>query len=315
MKRLLRLAEWCCGPALRASVFEPLVADWERERCDAATRPAHGRAWVAARWSLGFLAALIGCAARHAASADGPMWRYGAVFAVAIAVSIAAETILMRLTAAPDYTWDLLLIGALRLASLATLAAAMLPAMFLLRRDPRATARTAAGYIALGSLLMALTVVAQPSIENYRVTFSQSERMYQRARALDLADQYRYPATVEERRARYEQYLALQKQAIAMRPVRPLWQPLQRSTAPLMVVIFGLAGWGLGGLVRPTLTRALIGWLIAWLTSVIAEGRVADVLGLPYPRPAWWVFPTLASTAALSLLIAARRRRVGPRRV
>ena len=315
MKSLLHLAKWFCGPALRASVFEPLVADWERERRDAATGPAHARAWVAARWSLGFAVALIGCATRHAVSANGPMWRYGVVFVVAIAVSIAAETILMRLTAAPDYTWDLLLIGALRLASLATLAAAMLPAMFLLRRDPRATTRTAAGYIALGSVLMALTVVAQPSIENYRVTFSQSERMYQRARALDLADQYRYPATVEERRARYEHYLAMQQQAVALRPARSLWQPLQRSTAPLMVVIFGLIGWGVGGLVRPTFTRALIWWAIAWLTSLIAEGRVAHVLGLPSSRPAWWVFPAIASMAALSLLLAARHRRVSFRRV
>ena len=311
MKALLRLAEWCCGPALRASVFEPLVADWERERRDAAAGPAYARAWVAARWSLGFLAALVGCAARHAASAEGPMWRYGIIVSgLAIAIAIAAETILMRLTTSPDYTWDLLLIGALRLASLATLAAAMLPAMFLLRCDPRATTRTAAGYIALGSVLMALTVVAQPSIENYRVTFSQSERMYQRARALDLADQYRYPATVEERRARYEQYLAMQTQAVARRPARPLWQPLQRSTAPLMVVIFGMVGWGLGGVVRPTLARALSWWLIAWLTSLIAEGRVSDVLGLPHPPIASWVFPALTSIAAVSLMHAARRSRV-----
>jgi hypothetical protein len=258
---------------------------------------------VATRWSLGFLAAVIGCAARHFVSGEGPIWRYGGVFAIAIGVSLAVETVLMRWTTAPDYTWDLLLIGALRLTGISTLAAAMLPAMFLLRGDSRATPRTAAGYIALGSLLIALAVIAQPSFESYRVTFNQTERMYERARALGLAEQYRYPVSVEERRARYEQYVAMQARVMAQRPAHKLWQPLQRSTAPLMVVIFGLIGWGLGAVLRPTLARAVVAWLIAWLASLAAEGRISDVLDLPHPVAAWWLLPALAGIVALSLLV------------
>ena len=288
MRLLLRLVERLCGESARRSIFEPLVADWQRERRETA---AVVRTIVDLRWSFGFLAALIGCAARHATSAEGPLWRYGiVVFAVAIGVSIAAETLLIRFTATADYTWDLLLIAALRLTGLATLAAAMLPAMFLLRRNARATARTAAGYTALGSLLIALAVVAQPSLEDYVVSFSQSERMYQRALVRDRAGDYRYPGTVlrqlgyagttvEERRARYDQYLAMRANTIAKRAVRTPWQRLRRSTAPVMVIAFGGIGWALGGLLRPTLFRAAIWWLTAWLVSLMVEGRVSGVLG------------------------------------
>lgn len=321
MALLIRIAEWLCGPALRASVFEPLVADWERERRDAATRPAHARAWVAARWSLGFAVALIGCATRHAASADGPMWRYGIlVFAVLVAVSLAAEAALIGATVPPIYSFDLLAIAALRYTNLATFAAAMLPAMFLLRRNARATAGTAARYITLGSVLAAGGVIAQPSLENYRPTWGQMERSHQRALANVRAGRIQYPAAVvpeldmtqEQRRARYEQFAAQHQQRIASRPVPAPWQSLRRSTAPLMVVIFGMVGWGLGGIVRPTLPRALIWWAIAWLTSLIAEGRVSDVLNLPHPPIPGWVFPALTAMAALSLLVVTRGSRTAP---
>ncbi len=31
LRRLLSIAEWCCGDAARHSIFEPLAADWQRE--------------------------------------------------------------------------------------------------------------------------------------------------------------------------------------------------------------------------------------------------------------------------------------------
>lgn len=314
MAPLLRIAEWLCGPALRASVFEPLIADWERERRDAATRPAPARAWVAARWSLGFLLALLGCAARHAASANGPIWPYGiVVFAVFVAVSLVAEAALIGATVPPIYSFDLLAIAALRYTNLATFAAAMLPAMFLLRRNSRATAGTAARYIILGSVVAAGGVIAQPSLENYRPTWGQMERSHQRALANVRAGRIQYPAAVvpelgmtqEQRRARYEQFSAQQEQRIASRPVPSPWQSLRRSTAPLMVVVFGAIGWILSGLVRPTFTSAATWWLAAWLASLMFEGRqahvVAHVLDLPLSQPAWWVFPALTGMTALAL--------------
>ena len=310
MPKLLDIAEWFCGPALRASVFEPLVADWERERRDAAAGPAHARAWVAARWSLGFAVALIGCATRHAVSADGPMWRDGIlVFAALVAVSLVAEAALIGATVPPIYSFDLLAIAALRYTNLATFAAAMFPAMFLLRRNSRATAGTAARFITLGSVLAAGGAIAQPSLENYWPTWGQMERSYQRALDNVRAGRIQYPAAVvpelgltqEQRRARYEQFAAQHEQRIASGPRPAPWQSLRRSTAPLMVVVFGAIGWVLGGLVRPTFTRAAGWWLAAWLASLAVEGRASDVLGLPHPTIAWWVFPALTGMAALSL--------------
>jgi hypothetical protein len=319
MKSLLALAAWCCGPAARALVFEPLAADWQCEWREAKGKPVVVRAAVAARWSLGFLAALIGCATRHAVSSDGPMWRHGIlVFLALVAVSLVAEVALIDATVPPIYSFDLLVIGALRYANFATFAAAMLPAMFLLRRNPRATAGTSARYVMLGSMLAAGAVIAQPSLENYRPTWDQMERSHQRAVANVRAGRIQYPAAVvpelgltqEERRARYERFSAAQAGAIAARQVRTPWESLRRSTAPVTVMAFGAMGWALGGLLTPTLRRAAMWWLAAWLVGLIAEGRVSNVLSLPHFRLAWWVLPALTATAALSLMTAARRRRV-----
>jgi hypothetical protein len=317
MTRLLRVAEWCCGPSQRASVFEPLLADWERERHVAATRSAHARAWVAACWWLGFLAALIGCAARHALSADGPLWRYGIiVFLAFIAVSLAAETAVMEATRPPIYSVDLHLIAVLGWTNLATFAAAMLPAMFLLRRNPRATARTAARSVILGSLLTAAAVVAQPSLKTYRPTFDQLERSRERALANYFSGRIQYANTVraeldsrgttlEQRRARYDEW----RTQTATGPTPTPWEHLRRSTAPVMAAVFGLIGWMLGGVIRPTFTRAATWWLAAWLSSQIAGGHIVDMLDLPPPQPAWWVMPAIAGTLALALHATSHRRR------
>lgn len=319
MTRLLALAEWLSGESARRQVFEPLVADWHRERRDSATVPLLSRLALDARWSPGFTLTLLTCAARQAAAMEGPMWRYGLfTFTIAIALSIGAETALIRFSVPPDYTWDLLLIAALVRTGIATLAPAMLPALFLLRRDPKATARTASACITTGALLTVVLMFAQASFEDYTPTFGQNERMYQRMRANDRAGRIQYPATAlrelraestpEQRRARYEQFLAMRAQALASRATPSPWQRLRHSTAPVMAVLFGMIGWGFGGLVRPTLTRAMIWWMAAWLTSLAVEGRVGSVLGLPYYRPAWWLFSALTAFAALSLFVASHRR-------
>ena len=35
MRALLRLTEWLCGKTVAQSIFEPLIADWERELANA----------------------------------------------------------------------------------------------------------------------------------------------------------------------------------------------------------------------------------------------------------------------------------------
>jgi hypothetical protein len=316
---LLRVAQWLCGRSLTTSVLEPLVADWDRERREASAAPAPVRAAIATRWSAAFARTLITCAARHFMSVEGAMWKCGlAMFAGAVALSIAAETVIIRVTAAPDYTWELLLIAALMRTGIATLAPAMLPAMFLLRRDAKVRGRVAAGWIASGAATLAVAVMAQQSIENYMPTFGQNERMYQRALANDRAGRLQYPGsarralsadtTLEQRKARYDAFVAWRAQTLAAETPRPIWYRLRYSTAPVMAVIFGAIGWALGGLTRPTVSAAAMWWLAAWLTSLLIEGRVTNVLGLPHPIPAWWVFPVLMSLAALSLTVAARRR-------
>jgi TRAP-type mannitol/chloroaromatic compound transport system permease large subunit len=115
--------------------------------------------------------------------------------------------------------------------------------------------------------------------------------------------------TVEQRRTRYDEWRAQRARDIATRPTPTPWQHLRRSTAPAMVVVFGVLGWVLAGVFRPTFTRAAVGWLAAWLLSQIAGGHIVDMLDLPHSQPAWWVAPAIISTLALVLFATSQRRR------
>jgi hypothetical protein len=194
--RLLAVAGWLCGSNATRTVLEPLIADWDRELRDARAAPLTARTLIVARGGAALTLTLLSCSVRHVLSSEGRMWKYGAAtFVLAATLSIVFEAMMINAQVGPDYPPDLMLIAALRFSRATALASALLPAMFLLRRDPRVRPVAAIGALALGTAVVMLAVVSQGWLDHYVPSFSQNERMFQRMRANDRAGRVSYPAT------------------------------------------------------------------------------------------------------------------------
>lgn len=324
MSALLTFATWLCGESAGRQVFEPLLADWQRELRDAAHTSPTRRLSIVARGSLAFTSTLAACFVR-CVTTEGDMWKYGVVaFALAVGLSIASEVAILGLRSPFDYPLDVLLIAAVRWTAVTALATAMLPALFLLRRDPGAGPRIAGSAIALGILVVALAVVWLPNLENsnFLLSADQNERIYQRALANDRAGLYQYPGTAlrqrregttsEQRKVRYEQFLSQRARVLANHPTPSSWQLLSRSSAPVLGLCFGVMGWSLGVVVQPTLARAAVWWGMAWLVTLAVNGRLAYFLRQPdFHHLPWWVLPAATGATALALAFASTRKHRG----
>lgn len=322
VRRLPSVATWLCGDSAGQRVFEPLIADWDRELRQSRTPTA--RAAVVVSGLLAFMSTLVACGLRHALTEETGVWKHSLIaIATATGLGIASEMAIVdaRATGA-DFPPDVLLMVALRVAGAAAIAPAMLPALFLLQRGPRTTQATATRWIAGGALVAALATVSIPSPENYQLTADQNERMYQRALANDRAGRYQYPGTVarqlrepstpETRRASYERFLTQSERWRAERPAPTPWQRLRRSPAPLLAVLFGVIGWSLGGVVQVTLARAIVWWSVAWFAMLATDGRLAALFRVAnFQRLPWWALPAAAGSAAAALALASTRRHRG----
>lgn len=319
--RLLAVAECLCGAKRRRDVFEPLVADWDRELRQARTLTA--RAAVVISGLFAFSLTLINCGLRHALTEDTGMWKYSVIaLTAAMGLGIASEMAIVdaRATGA-DWPPDVLLEIAIRSATVTAFATALLPALFLLRRDARISGRIATLWVTAGALITATAIVVLPSPNDYQLTAEQNERMYQRSLANDRAGRYQYPGTVrrqlaepstpEARRASYEKFLAWAETQRVDRPAPTPWQRLRRSSTPLLAALFGIIGWNLAGVITPTAMRAAVWWGVAWFAMLAMDGRIASLFRVSNPRrPAWWVLPVMAGLAALALVVVNRRSRV-----
>ncbi len=318
--RLLAVAEFVCGADRRRNVFEPLLADWSRERRDAAAHSPVTRTIVVVSGLSAFARTLLACGLRHALTEDTGMWKYSLLaLAAAVGLGIASEMAIVAARTPADFPPDVLLEIALHSALVTAFATALLPALFLLRRDPRITSRTAIRWVTTGSLLAAAAIVTLPAPENYQLTAEQNERTYQRAVANDRAGRYQYPgsvrrqlaepSTLEARRASYEKFLAWAETQRVDRPMPTPWQRLQRSSLPVLAALFGIIGWNLAGVLQPTVMRAFVWWGVAWFAMLAMDGRVAMLVGVAnFRRPGWWVLPVMAGVAALALMVAAKSR-------
>ena len=324
MLTLLNLVDHLCGQQSRVAVFEPLVADWQREMAEA--RQQHGR-WVYAcaivSGSAAFTRSLVRCAMTR--GGWRPTWRASGVgilaFVSAIVLAAAGVAVIAVQNGRPiepglrTYSW---LLGAAALY----VPPAMVPAMFLLRRDPRSTARHATAAIALGALLTtAVLVLTSPdALNRYFSSFEWSEREYQRGLANDQAGRYQYPGTayrelvtpktVEERREKYARFMVWLEEQRAKDPAPTLRERIARLQPAVLAILFGVMGWTLAGMGSPSIPRAMMWWGLMYLTTLGFGGLLAPVVGemsfwnahIQY----WMAVPVIAAMTA-SLMLAARR--------
>jgi hypothetical protein len=338
MRRLLAIAEFVCGPGPRTRVFEPLLADWQRQLADAVHQPAIVRTRIIVSGSLAFGVSISRCAMSSALSLPPgrALARGAAVFAVTIVAMLVAQGAIRYWQTLGTRIWfdrppEFLFLETLTLALPLAVPLAMLPLMMQLRRDGRFTGWHAAQCLVAGSVLAFFTAGwATPLI--YRpLQDAALERSYQRSLENDRAGRFTYPGTavrqarpttLEERnraREEFRQFAATQTFPQMTRTLRtdqsPMGQSISRVLAwhailraPILAFALGLMGWSLAGLGRTSLGHAAMWWGLVWFAVMMFEGRLA-YLGndLMFRRLPAWLPTILFIAAAIALQIRSAR--------
>lgn len=328
MQRLLTIATSLCGERAAATVFEPLIADWQHE-LETARQAGRGRYAIAfLSGAAAYLRSLTRCAMNRGWL---PTPRAAQLAAVTFFVALTAALILLWLALlSSGRTSDVRSVAAqsyLLSAAGVVVAPVMLPVLFLMRRDARSTTRHAISGIGAGVLLTAgvVTLTSPESLNRYFSTFESSEAEYQRNLANDRAGRVTYPGTairqlrgettIEERRAQHERFMAWRAAQEAARPPLTWHHRARRMLQPVaLAVLFGVMGWTLAGLGPVTVARAAMWWalmLVALLMFRSLPGRMT-FFGIP-KLPDAYAVPVFGSMT-LALVIAGRRRHHAPAR-
>ena len=310
MNALLRIAEWCCGPALRTSVFEPLLGDWQRQWHDA---PASN--WARARILASGSMALLLSIAQCVLTGGIRMPRIALIKASAILIISTALLMLIQMGLnlqqfrRVDFPFEMRIWMALPLVLPLAVPLAMLPIMMLMRDVGRVSARAATIVVLTGGLLTLATAGWLTPLSRGDVRDSLYDEIDRRN--ITAAEQAR-PESPEQRAKRRElyrsdpQYIAYQASI-----TRPRWNRTTFMMAGLGVAL-GALGWALGGLGRTRPIHAAGWWALTWLAVMILDGRakywVNGGIVQIATAPVWAPLAVFA-TAALALSIAARRTR------
>jgi hypothetical protein len=322
MHRLLDLAEFVCGARARRDVFEPLVADWQRELSEARASGQWRVIQVFGSGSMAYGASFARCvlmrdwlpSMRATASAI-------LAFGLAKAVGVLA---LLGLSYAWGPAVDLRSIQTqafLLFSAMIVVPPACLPALFLMRRDPRSNVRHAIVVIAVAAAGTSAAVVmtSEDAINSYFSTFAAYEREHARNLANDRAGRYEYPGTavrklrgattVEERRASFERFEAWRAEQIARRPPRTMtWaERLRRIQPVVLAVLFAVMGWTLGGLGAPTVTRAMLWWALMAAAMLALSATPGLFMRNAVNRIPYWTTVPIFVAVTVALLIASWR--------
>ena len=321
MSRLLEIVERVCGRHVRASVFQPLVADWQREL--ASSTSTRERLTVIVSGSVAFGWSLMSCMV----TGGGVMPRAVVIKALGVlAIStLALLTIQIGLNATAlknDFPFEMRFWMALPMILPLVIPLGLLPVMMLMRGTGRVTTGGAASLVCTGALLAYVTAGWLTPLLRADVRDELYEEIEQRMAADERAGRVFYPSTAvrqarpmtpEQRAAAREhwrqspQYLAAQAAQ-----TRPRWGRATILTA-LLALAMGALGWGLGALRHASALRAGAWWALAWIAMMFLDGRflypgngVASYIG----RAPYWMPLAVFTTSALVLLIVERRRLV-----
>jgi hypothetical protein len=332
MDAWLRAAEWLCGEEHRRLIFEPLVADWQHD-LDIARDAGRGRyAHALASGLFAYTRSLARCTM----TARGwlPTPRAAQIVALTFVVAFDAALFLLWIASLPsgltrDFSSQQTRYFLMSSAGL-VFAPIMLPALFLMRRDARSTARHAVSVIMVGAVLAAGAVaLSSPAILNrYFQTFEAIEADYQRNLTNDRAGRITYPGTavrrlkpttLEERRAAFERYQAWRAQDQNQRPLLTAQQQLRRMQPAALAIVFGLMGWTLAGLGPVSYRRAVMWWMLIYAASLAFGVMPRALTGIPIRGVPYEYALPMFGLATLALVIASwwrtEERRIEARRV
>ena len=320
MRHAATLAKFICGDAACARVFEPLLADWQRELQHAAGPISRTAAVLSG--SFAFMRALAVCFVIDGAWTPPLRATLTSLAAITVAVAISIGVLLMAplpqnlpLDVSEPVVQRWILIWANILVP-----PAFLLATFLLRRDTRASRRHAIVFTMLAATATTAIVIntTDDALRRRYDTFEVHERMRELALERHRAGSFvfsgrRYEetmrTTVEERRASFDRYRASIDRIVATLPA-PTWSDELTQFRPVMLaVIFAVMGWTLAGLGRATVPRAFGWWALVFMATITLTRIFWLVVQVPMPRTPQWLMPTLFVFVAVALGVNAIRSR------
>ena len=311
MRALLTFVERICGRHTRASVFEPLVADWQRE-LDGAS--GFDRYWTWARGSAAFMFTAVICLFTGGVLMPRVAVLKGlAALLISTTVMLGLQMLLNSAGFPLDFPLELQMWRALPMVLPFAIPMAMLPAMLLLRGHGQTTARSLGICLVAGALASYLAAGLSPLLHG-DVRDSLYEQMNQRALANDRAGRFQYPGTAyrQLRPTTLEQRLKFREDprylAARAEMTRPRWGRSALMSAALSASL-GLLGWALGARRRATIAPAIAWWAIAWLGLLIMGGRLSYWVNGGIVRignPPEWLPLSAFTIAAVVLSIAER---------
>jgi len=323
MSRLLKIADFICGERARHRTFEPMLADWQRELERAKRAGVLPFASAAASGGLGFARAVLYCAVSEGVWMPPLRGTLLSLAAVSTAVAISIGVVLIA--PPPSHLprdLSLLVVRHWVLTWTATIVPpAFLLSTFLLRLDPRATARHAVVFTIVAAVATGVLIVNTTN-DALRKRYDSFE-MYEQTRAVSLerhrAGQFVYTGssyqqeiatTVEQRRARYERFLA-QMAALRRNDPPPTWRERFGQWSPLLLaVVFAITGWMLASFGKPTVTRGVAWWTLMFAAIVAMTRLLSYLVGVPMPRPPQWVMLPIFTAIMLALMFGSRRIRI-----
>ena len=323
--RALAFASRWFDSATVSGVFEPLIADWQRE-LEGSSGVA--RWWLLARGGSAFTVTIAVCQVTGGSAMPRATLAKGLFVALLSTVILIAIQIGLNATVIPnDFPFEMRIWIALPMILPLAIPLAMLPLMMLLRGSGQVRAGAAASIICAAALLTYLTTGwVTPQLQG-DVRDALYEQMYQRDVANDRAGRITsYPATAarqarpttaEQRATQRERWRnnPLYAEAQAER-TRPRWGGATILISGLAAAL-GVFGCGLGALHPKGAIHATAWWALVWITLMIFDGRMF------YPGSgAWqylgrapsWMPLAVFSVAALVTLFSLAYRRALPGR-
>ena len=323
--RWLGVAEWLCGADARRAIFEPLVADWQREL---AGTSGVTRWWVIASGVSALSMTTAVCMVTGgSAMLRATLTKGLSVVLLSSVVLIAIQIGLNASVLRNDFPFEMRIWMALPMILPLAIPLAILPLMMLLRGAGQAGSGGAAAIIGSAALLAYVTTGWVTPRMQGDVRDGLYEQMYQRDVANDQAGRVTsYPATAaRQARPTTPQQRAAQRERWRNNPLyveaqmertRPRWGRATVLIAGLAMAM-GVFGWALGALRPRGALHAAAWWALAWITLMILDGRMF------YPGSgAWqylgrapsWMPLAVFSAAAIVTLFSSAYRRASPGR-
>ncbi|MDP1569947.1 MAG: hypothetical protein Q8L86_08080 [Vicinamibacterales bacterium] len=327
---LIRLARAWFDEGTATRVFEPLIADWQREWADARTASPARRGWILATGLAAYLRTLLTCGGRDVFGV--PAARNAVRFAIAFAVALAAGALahvgplflaISRLSPMP---WTPAALGRLVVEAAPLLVAlAMLPAVAWLHRGAlHRKGRTALQFTVLGALATLLIagwlapIANRPLIRQWMIEYEQHLDRESEARRLTLAHTVRAlrPRTLDER-------MALELGMPGQRTLPGLWSLSGESTAlgrdplttlalhrrlqwPVLAFVLGLLGWTLSAATKASPARLGLWWT---LSSVLMFAATRVPTEVRFSVWGAWMPVAVFGVAVIALAVGGRSGR------